>query len=95
MKIGTNRTHLCAQYEVLTTNSLGDLYENSILIKLGTQSCIKLLVRADTMFYASLCINKPSACMELRMFCRKRRILKQMFPPVAPDRSESSVMTLP
>ena len=38
MKIGTNRTHLCAKYEILTTNSLGDIYKNSIKydqLKLG------------------------------------------------------------
>ena len=49
MKIGTNRTHLCAKYEVVTTNGLGDIYENSTKygqFKLGTQSCMKFLVKS-------------------------------------------------
>ena len=49
MKIGTNRTHLCAMYEVITTNSLGDIYNNSIKygqLKLGTQSYMKFLVKS-------------------------------------------------
>ena len=46
------------------------------------------------MLYASLCINNPSAHMELRMFCRKHRIRKQTFPPVAPNGLKSALMTL-
>ena len=43
-----------------------------------------------------LCIlmhNNPSAFVELQMLCRKRLIQKQTFPPVAPDGSESALMT--
>ena len=65
---------------------------------LGRESCMKFLIKSNIVLYASLCINDPSAYVELQMFCRKRRIWKQMFPPVVPDgstdRLESALMTL-
>ena len=43
------KTYLCAKYEVLTTNSHGDAYQNSIKygqFTLDTLSCMKYLVKS-------------------------------------------------
>ena len=45
------------------------------------------------MLNASLCINNSGVYVELRMFCRKRPIRKQTFPPSAQDGSDSALMT--
>ena len=51
-------------------------------------------LRVDIVLFASSCINNPSAWLKLRISFRKHAIRKQMFPKVAPDGSESSLMTL-
>ena len=55
VKIGTNKMYLCANYEVLTTNSHGDTYQNSVKygqFTLGTLSCMKYLVKSFLHPYA-------------------------------------------
>lgn len=55
LKIGANKTHLCANQEVLTTKSHGDIDQISLKygqVTLDTDFCMIILVKSQ---YYALC----------------------------------------
>ena len=56
MPVGTNKLYLCTKFEVLTTDTHGDIDQNMVKIStftLGRESCMKFLVKLS---YCTLCI---------------------------------------